>query len=598
MLRLCWQFRSLFVLATLLQIGLTLFAVVGLNLIGVGIDFLGFVSGLRDTEPNWPLGWNPPAHWTPMETIFALAFGALIAACCNGILFFGASLATAKLVHGSLALQLQRRVFAKLQEGCMRFYSKHPSGTMINRATGDIQAVRSFVDLALMETITLTITVSIYAVYMLQIHAPLAIACLVFAPLMALASLVFSKKTRPLFIAYRGSFDKMILYLSEAIRGAEVIRGFSIEGRSIERMRNMNTDIWTRQLKIFRSISLFAPGINFLSHSSLFVLLIYGGYLVTTGALPLGAGFVVFAGLLQQFSNRVTNVAQIANAMQESLTGARRLHGLLDSTSSVRQSANPVRPKPFVGSVRFDRASVSYTPRRQALSGISLEAHSGEIIALAGETGSGKSSLLNLIPRLYDPDEGTVYVSGVDARSIDLKYLRQNVGIVFQDAFIFSQSIADNIRFGNSEASIDRVKAAARIACADGFIEELDQGYDTIIGEMGVDLSGGQRQRLSIARALLPDPKILLLDDPTSAIDPSTERRILDGLRSEMETRTTFVVAHRISTLARADRIVLIERGRISDIGTHEDLKSRSSAYAGLVEAQFGAQRESEAMLA
>ncbi len=598
MLGLCWQFRGLFALAALLQVALTLFAVAGLNLVGLGIDYLGFVSGMRETEPNWPMGWSPPEAWAPLQVILALAIGALVAAVCNGVLFFGAGTATARLVHGRLAPQLQRRVFAKLEEGCMRFYSKHPSGTMINRATGDIQAVRSFVDLALMEAVTLTITITVYAVFMIRIHAPLAIACLAFVPAMAIGSLIFSHKTRPLFMAYRESFDKMILYLSEAIRGAEVIRGFSIESQAMGRMRLMNREIWDRHLRIFRSISLFAPAINLLSHASLFALLVYGGYLVTEGVFPLGAGFVVFAGLLQQFSNRVANVAQIANAMQESLTGARRLYGLLNSESSVQQPVDPVAPQVFEGSVRFVDASVSYTPRRDALSNVNLEVVPGEIIALVGETGSGKSSLLNLVPRLYDPDQGKVLVSGVDARALDLDVLRRNVGVVFQDAFIFSQSIADNIRFGNPEASLDCVKAAARIACADTFIEELDEGYETVIGEMGVDLSGGQRQRLSIARALLPDPKILLLDDPTSAIDPSTEKRIFDGLREEMAVRTTFIVAHRISTLARADRIVLMEKGRIEDVGTHEELKSRSARYAGLIEAQFGAQRESEALSA
>ncbi len=594
MLKLCWQFRRLFAFAALLQIALTLFAICGLNLVGLGIDYLAYVSGARENAPQWPLGWEMPVAWTPMQVILALAGGSLVCALFNGVLHFGAASSTAKLVHRRLAPQLQRQVFAKLQEGCMRFYAKHPSGAMINRATGDIQAVRSFVDMALMEAVTLTITVTIYAVFMFRIHATLAAACLIFVPMMAYGSVVFSRVTRPLFMAYRESFDRMILYLSEAIRGAEVIRGFSIEDEAIGRMRKMNTDIWHKQLRIFRSISVFGPSINMLSHASLFALLTYGGYLVMQGSLSLGAGFVVFAGLLQQFANRISNVAQIANAMQESLTGARRLYGLLRSESSVRQADRPVKPNPFIGSVRFQNATVSYTPRRDALSEVDLEVYPGEVIALAGETGAGKSSLLNMIPRLYDPDFGHVYISGVDVREIDLQTLRKNVGVVFQDAFIFSQSIADNIRFGNAEASLEQVKKVARIACADSFIEELDDGYDTIIGEMGVDLSGGQRQRLSIARALLPDPKILLLDDPTSAIDPSTEMRILQALRNELGGRTTFIVAHRISTLAQADRIVVLDKGRIVQVGTHATLKKRPGSYASMIEAQFGAELESE----
>ncbi len=588
MLSLCWQFRRLFALAAILQVALTLFAVFGLNVVGLGIDYLAFVSGMREAGPAWPLGWQPPAGWTPMEVILLLSSVALLSAVAHGLLFYGAAASTAKLVHGKLAPQLQRQVFGKLQEGCMRFYSKQPSGAMINRATGDIQAVRSFVDLALMEAITLIITVSIYVVFMYKIHSLLALACMIFVPLMALRSLAFSQTTRPLFLSYREAFDRMILYLSEAIRGAEVIRGFSVEDQAIERMRNMNKDIWECQSRIFRSISLFGPSINLLSHASLFALIIYGGHLVISGQLALGAGFVVFAGLLQQFANRIANVAQIANATQESLTGARRLHDILNTKPSVQQPDNPLTPQPFTGRVRFDRVTVSYNETRNALSEVDFEVEPGEIVALAGETAAGKSSLLNLIPRLYDPDRGIVSVSGVDARRLDLQCLRRNVGVVFQDAFIFSQSIAENIRFGNAEAPMELVVKAAKIACANEFIVDLENGYDTIIGEMGVDLSGGQRQRLSIARALLPDPKILLLDDPTSAIDPRTEKRIFDGLKNEMSEKTTFIVAHRVSTLARADRIIVMKEGRIVQIGAHDELMGQSGAYSEMVATQFG----------
>ena len=594
MLGLCWKYRKLFLLAVVMQAALSVFAVLGLNLLGLGIDYLANASGFRNETVEWPFGYEPPSDWEPLAIVYAIGAAALASAVLHGVLFYGSATAVAKLVHGKIAPELQRRVFLKLQKGCLRFYSKQPSGAMINWATGDIQAVRSFVDLALMEAITVLIAVSIYSVYMLQIHAGLAFACLVFVPLMAWRSFRFSRVTRPLFLAYRKSFDNMILYLSESIRGASVIRGFSLEERSIERMRKMNSEIWDCQSRIFSKISLFAPSINMLSHTSLLVLLVYGGYLVMENELALGAGFVVFAGLLQQFSNKISNIAQIANATQESLTGARRLFGILNTESEVQQSARAIVPDNPRAEVRFDAVTVSYNAKGTALHDISFEVPEGEVVAVIGETGSGKSSLLSLIPRLYDPSEGSVSISGIDVRELDLDWLRKYVGVVFQDAFIFSQTVAENIRFGNSEATQEEVENAAKLACADEFIRDLENGYGTVIGEMGVDLSGGQRQRLSLARALASNPEILLLDDPTSAIDPSTERRILDGLKLERSRCTTFIVAHRIATLSRADRIMVLKKGRVAQFGTHDELRYQDGIYARIIEDQSGHDLEQE----
>jgi len=594
MLGLCWRYKFLFGIAVVFQAALSVFAVLGLNLLGLGIDYLANASGFRNETIEWPFGFAPPEDWAPLTIVYAIGAAALLSAVLHGVLFYGSATAIAKLVHAKIAPHLQRRIFLKLQEGCLRFYSKQPSGAMINWATGDIQAVRSFVDLALMEAITVLIAVSIYSVYMFQIHVGLAAACLVFVPLMGWRSFRFSRVTRPLFLSYRKSFDRMILYLSESIRGASVIRGFSLEANAIDRMRKMNSEIWECQSKIFNKISLFAPSINMLSHTSLLVLIVYGGYLVMENELALGAEFVVFAGLLQQFANKISNIAQIANATQESLTGARRLYGILNTESEVQQSSKAIIPENPEAHVRFESVCVSYNAKGKALHDLSFEVQPGEVVAVIGETGSGKSSLLSLIPRLYDANSGTVSISGVDVRALDLDWLRKYVGVVFQDAFIFSQTVADNIRFGNAEATQEQVEAAAKLACADEFIRDLENGYDTIIGEMGVDLSGGQRQRLSIARALASEPEILLLDDPTSAIDPSTEKRILDGLKLERSRCTTFIVAHRIATLSRADRIMVLKRGRIAQFGKHDELRFQGGIYASIVEGQSSEGLEQE----
>ncbi len=595
---LCWRYRSLFIWATVLQALLAVFGVLGLNLIGVGIDYLGSILDVTSGKVHWPLGLEPPSAWTPGTVIVLIALAAALAAVVNGFLQYAAARVVAELVHARLVPDLQRTLFGKLQEVCMRFYSRNSSGSVINRATGDIQAVRSFVDLALFEAITLLIVLIVYAGYMLRIHAPLTIACLSVAPAMAVASAVFSKRSRPLFQRYRDSFDRMILYLSETIRGAQVIKGFAIQERVIEKMRGMNRDLWDRQVAIFTSMSYFTPAINLINHFGIFILLVYGGYLVVRGELPIGTGLVVFAGLLQQYSNRISNVAQIANALQESLTGARRLKEVLETESSLALSPNPQAPKDFRGEVEFERVSVSFDGGRHALRDVSFSVKAGQMVALVGATGSGKSALLSLLPRLVDPDKGSVRIGGVDAREYDLAYLRQKIGVVFQESFLFSASVLDNIRFGREEADIDMVRRAAEIAQAYPFIEALPDGYSTVIGELGSDLSGGQRQRLSIARAVLDDPPILLLDDPTSAIDPETESQILSAMKRAMEGRTTFIVAHRLATLRKADLILLLDRGRLIQAGTHDEVLGRSELYRSIVAAQsLGGASERESLV-
>ena len=580
LLGLCWRERTASIQVLLCQVSLLVLGLAGLGSTGLGIDYLRTILQPGSPKVRWPFGIHPPITWAPMTVLGAVAGIVILCAILRGTLTWLSGVLLARLVHRRVISGLQTNIFAKLQHLNFRFFDQHSRGEIINRATGDIQAIRNFVDTVLIQAIVTVLTVAVYVVYMVTINVKLTIACLVTLPFLAALCILFSRAVHPLYLRNRELVDRMILTLAESIEGVGVIKGFAREAEVAKKFRAQNGEVKQQQQKIFWRNSLFTPGIDALTQVSLIVLLVYGGKLVIDGALPLGTGLIVFAGLLQQFANQVTNIAQIASGVQESLTGARRVFEILDTPSGLPIPKHPLILGSSRGEVRFENVSFSHGGP-SVLREINFTAAPGECIAVVGETGSGKSALLNLIPRFYDPSSGSVLVDGHDVRTLDLQSLRQRVGVVFQESFLFSDTVAANIAFGQPDASREAIIAAAKAACAHDFVEALPNGYETILGESGVDLSGGQRQRLTIARALLANPSILLLDDPTAAIDPETEHEILTAIDRALAGRTTFVVAHRLSTLRRANRIIVLERGRIVQIGSHAELMLEQGSYRG-----------------
>ncbi len=569
---------------------------IGLGLTGLGIDFVRHQVESTASAPHWPWDLAPPSDWPPMKVLFLLAGGVFLLALLRAVLNYTYTVQSATLVHTQIVVDLRTVVYDRLQRLSFRFFDDNASGSIINRVTRDVQATRMFIDGVLMQTIVLVLSLAIYTLYMFSIHVTLSLVCLATTPILWILTTIFSRRVRPAYMKNRELFDDLVRALSESVQGIRVIKSFAREPESIARFHAATKEVRDQKNWIFGQVTVFGPIIRLTTRVNLVLVLSYGGFLVMRGELALGSGLVVFAGLLQQFSDQVANVAGIANSVQESLTGARRVFEILDAPIDIESPAQPVDLPEPKGTLQFEGVHFAYHPGEPALADINLDVPAGQCVAILGATGSGKSTFMSLISRFYDPTEGRILLDGIDLRDLDLDELRRNIGVVFQENFLFSNTVAANIAFGHPTASREQIERAARITAAHDFVSDLPNGYDTVLGEDGMELSGGQRQRLALARAILLEPAILLLDDPTAAIDPATEGDILEAMDNAMQGRTTFVVAHRLSTLRRADLIVVLDSGRIVESGTHRELMDAGGHYQQAAALQL-ADAESLALL-
>jgi ABC-type multidrug transport system fused ATPase/permease subunit len=587
LLVLAWQYRrrSLQVLAY--QLGVLAVGLAVLSALGLGIDFIHHQIRPERAAPKWPFHWSPPDSWSPLMVVFVIALGMLLLGIIRAALNYLYSISVARLIQQEVVVHLRTQVYNKLQRLSFRFFDANASGTIINRITGDVQNVRLFIDGVLIQGVILVLSLGVYLFYMLQLHVWLTVACLATTPLLALASIIFSRLIRPAYARNRELVDVMVGRLTEDIQGMQVVKGFAREAESCAAFARSTGDVRDQQRSIFWRVSIFGPGMDLLTQVNLAILLGYGGWLVIDGQLPLGAGLVVFSGLLQQFSGQVSTVSTIINSVQQSLIGAKRVFEIIDAPVEVASHEQSIKIGKAVGAICFEQVNFAYHANDPVLHHISLTIHPGQCVAILGATGSGKSTLMSLIPRFYDPSAGRITLDGHDLRNVDLDDLRRNIGIVFQESFLFSNTVSANLSFGHPTATQEQIERAARIAQAHDFICALPKGYDTVLGESGITLSGGQRQRLAIARALLLEPPILLLDDPTAAIDPETEQIILSAMDNAIAGRTTFIIANRISTLRRADMIVVLQDGQIIQHGSHAELMTQDGPYQSVAKLQL-----------
>jgi ATP-binding cassette subfamily B protein len=579
LLGLAWRFRRDCLWSLVLSVVLLLLGIMGLKLLGVVIDVIRYALDPSLPAPVYPFGWQPPAGWSALQVATALALAIVVQAVLRAGFTYSYNMVTARLAQGEIVPELRAQLYAKLQRLSFRFFDVHGSNSIFNRVTGDVQNTRLFVDGVLLQGVTMILTLAAYAVFMWRIQPALTLACLgVSLPLWWLAQF-YSARLRPGYLRNRELTDNMVLLFSESVRGMQTVKGFAAEPHQVRRFEAANDEVSSQQRRIFWDLSVFTPGTQMLSQLSLVILFAYGGWLYVEGKIPLGSGLVVFAGLLQQFTGQVANISTIANSVQQSLTAARRVFEVLDTPLDVQSRPGAIKPSLLTGRMVFENVTFGYNADKPALTDVSFEAKPGQVIGIFGMTGAGKSTLLGLIPRFYDPQRGRILADGRDLRELELDTFRRQIGIVYQESFLFSNTVSANIAFGHPHATMAQIERAARLASAHEFIMALPQGYETVLGESGVDLSGGQRQRLALARALLLQPPILILDDPTASVDARTENEIVSALREAMAGRTTFVVSGRLSLLRRADLILVLEHGRLTQTGTHAELVHRPGPY-------------------
>jgi len=579
LLSLAWRFRGDCLLSVLLSLALLLLGLAGLQLLGIVIDVIRHALDPFQRAPAYPFGWRPPGHWTPLQIVIALSAAIIAQALLRAVLTYQYNMVTARLTQGKIVPELRDRLYARLQRLSFRFFDVHGSSSIFNRVTGDVQNTRLFVDGVVLQGLNMLLTLAAYFVFMWRIHASLTVACLSVTIGLWWVTHFYSGRLRPAYLRNRELYDDLVQIFSDSVRGMQTVKGFGGEPHQIRKFEAANRQVSEQQKRIFLDLSIFTPATQILSQISLVILFAYGGWLYVQGRIPLGSGLVVFAGLLQQFNGQVANITTIANSVQQSFTAARRVFEVLDTPSEVENKPTAIVLNRLRGSILFESVSFGYHPKTTVLNEISFEARPGQVVGIFGMTGAGKSSLLSLIPRLYDPQRGRILSDGHDLRELELDSYRRQIGIVYQESFLFSNTVAANISFGNPHATQSEIEQAARLASAHEFVLDLPEGYATVLGESGVDLSGGQRQRLALARALLLQPPLLILDDPTASVDPKTEHEIVSALRQAMAGRTTFVVANRLSLLRRADFILVLDKGRLVRAGTHAELVRAPGLY-------------------
>ena len=482
-----------------------------------------------------------------------------------------------------MVYDLTSALFHRLQCLSLVFHSKNPVGDSLSRLTTDTWCVYTLAQAVLITPAQNLFTLLMIGTIAWQMDPDLTLLSLLVSPILAFSAVFFGSRLRQRARKSREAQSSVMAFVHQTLTALPVVQAFGTERRNQSRFKRLSKDAVTRSQRsvLLRNSYGLINGLTMTAGAA--IVLYAGGQRVLSGALSVGS-LLVFVAYLQSLQRAMESLLNIYGNLKSAEAGMDRVLEVLDSNQEVQNASGaveiPAHPTGEIGRITFEHVTFGYEPDRAVLHDMSLEVQPGETIALVGPTGAGKSTIVSLIPRFFDPWQGRVMLDGVDIRNIQLASLRKQVSLVLQDPFLLPISIAENIAYGRSDASPDDIVAAAIAANADNFIRDLPQGYDTPVGERGATLSGGQRQRLSIARALLKDAPILILDEPTSALDAEIESLLLEALQRLTHERTTFIVAHRLSTIRDADRILVLNDGRVAEIGTHRELVASNGSYA------------------
>ncbi len=519
------------------------------------------------------------------EMLNYIALSIVVIFVIRGIAFYGQSYLMS-YVGQRVIIDIRRAVFTKLQRLSMSFYDKNKTGTIMSYVTNDVSALQGALVDNVVEMITESVILIASIVMMIYLDWKLFLVTFGTFPFVLGFIDIFGKRIRKSGSRIQEAAADITSVLQETVSSARVIKSFVRENYEVARFDKENMNNFRANMKNAQLMATLTPTIEFVAAIGVTIILWYGGNSVINGEITAGS-LVAFLTYAVNISNPIKRLSRVIGNIQKALAAAQRVFDVLDLPETIKDAENAKLLPPAKGQVSFKNVSFSYNPGEQVISNISFDVKPGQMIAFVGPSGAGKSTVASLLPRFYDVDKGSITIDGEDLRGVTLDSLREQVGIVPQETVLFNGTVYDNILYGRLNATKEEVEAAAKAANAHNFIMELPQGYETRLGDRGMNISGGQRQRISIARAILKNPQILILDEATSALDTESERVVQEALDRLMVGRTSFVIAHRLSTIKNADRIMVLEKGQLVEQGTHDELMEMNGLYAHLYQIQY-----------